>query len=120
MFFLLITLILLIIIVLSLATWAYFRTFFNQKKHSDIHRLPTGEQYEPYNSVMKDLMDEMENIIGENVTIRSFDKKNYMAYTIMFPTTHRFTSNFTDTKETISETSAVETSLLEIWDTTPS
>lgn len=69
----------LIVLVLLISLWAYFRTFFNQKKYDDIHRLPQGKQYEQYNHISKALMDEMFSIEAEEVFIKSYDGKKLAA-----------------------------------------
>lgn len=59
----------LILIVLLASLWAYFKTFYNDEKSSDMRRLPSGEQYEPYNPILKSLMDDMDSLEGESVSI---------------------------------------------------
>ena len=68
MYILIIFLIITLIILLA-SLWAYFKTFYNDEKSSDMRRLPSGEQYEPYNPILKSLMDDMDSLEGESVSI---------------------------------------------------
>jgi len=63
----------LIISLLLISLWAYYKTFYNNEKNYDMRRLPTGEQYEPYNHILKDLMDNMESTEGETVFVTAKD-----------------------------------------------
>ena len=67
------------IIILLASLWAYFKTFYNDEKFSDMRRLPTSKQYKPYNHTLELLMDEMDALDGETVSISVGKKKELYA-----------------------------------------
>ena len=67
------------VIVLLASLWAYFKTFYNDEKFSDMRRLPTSSQYKPYNHILEALMDEMDSLESEIVSISVGKRKELYA-----------------------------------------
>ena len=67
------------VIVLLASLWAYFKTFYNDEKFSDMRHLPTSSQYKPYNHILEALMDEMDSLEGEIVSISVGKQKELYA-----------------------------------------
>ncbi len=51
---------------------AYKKAFFTAKKHENIRKIP--KQYQMYKEQMLELIDEMDALLCENITITSFDR----------------------------------------------
>ena len=68
-----------VIIILLASLWAYFMTFYNDEKFSDMRSLPSSEQYKPYHPIMKSLMDDMDSLKGETVSISLGKRKKLYA-----------------------------------------
>lgn len=70
----------LVFLIFLISLWAYFRTFFNQKKKAKLHKLLPGKAYGKHLDRINLLISDMESNKKEEIIIRSYDGKKLVGY----------------------------------------